>query len=229
MAAGRVAGPQQPPGPRPGGIAPPFRPVPLHRRVRRRSNIVGGCQHHRLEMSIPGGVSVVAGVANVAVQPTHTRQGIMDPDDAPPASTTFTNAASRWPPCSLPKAASTGVSATVSAPSTNSGSWNAPTTPTRGSTMAPGRVVFVEPHEIGQTGSPRSTVRSHRRTHPGVFPKPPHKWEEGIPRPRRQRPGAESKGPRTRRPVLRRLRTGRRGSTVTLPTAATAPLSSSTN
>ena len=39
--------------------------------------IVGGCHSHLLEMSIPGGASVVAGVSNVEVQPTHTRQGIM--------------------------------------------------------------------------------------------------------------------------------------------------------
>ena len=34
------------------------------------SNIVGGCQCHQLEMSIPGGASAVGGVSNVAVQPT---------------------------------------------------------------------------------------------------------------------------------------------------------------
>ena len=39
--------------------------------------IVGGCHSHLLEMSIPGGASVVAGVSNVEVQPTHTRRGIM--------------------------------------------------------------------------------------------------------------------------------------------------------
>lgn len=39
--------------------------------------IVGGCHSHLLEMSIPGGSSVVAGVSNVEVQPTHTRRGIM--------------------------------------------------------------------------------------------------------------------------------------------------------
>ncbi len=39
--------------------------------------IVGGCHSHLLEMSIPGGTSVVAGVSNVEVQPTHTRRGIM--------------------------------------------------------------------------------------------------------------------------------------------------------
>ena len=39
--------------------------------------IAGGCHSHLLEMSIPGGTSVVAGVSNVEVQPTHTRRGIM--------------------------------------------------------------------------------------------------------------------------------------------------------
>ena len=40
-------------------------------------NIVGGAHSHRREMSIPGATAVVAGVANIAVQPTHTRQGVM--------------------------------------------------------------------------------------------------------------------------------------------------------
>ncbi len=39
--------------------------------------IVGGSHSHLLEMSVPGGVATVAGVSNVEVQPTHTRQGIM--------------------------------------------------------------------------------------------------------------------------------------------------------
>ena len=47
-------------------------------------NIVGGAHSHRREMSIPGATAVVAGVANIAVQPTHTRQGVMTRDDAPP-------------------------------------------------------------------------------------------------------------------------------------------------
>ena len=41
------------------------------------ANIVGGAHSHLLEMSVPGGVAAVAGVSNVAVQPTHRRQGIM--------------------------------------------------------------------------------------------------------------------------------------------------------
>ena len=42
-----------------------------------QGNIVGGTHSHRLEMSIPGASAVVAGVANIAVQPTHTRRGLM--------------------------------------------------------------------------------------------------------------------------------------------------------
>ena len=42
-----------------------------------QGNIVGGAHSHKLEMSVPGGSAVVAGVANIAVQPTHTRRGIL--------------------------------------------------------------------------------------------------------------------------------------------------------
>ena len=42
-----------------------------------QGNIIGGAHSHRLEMSIPGASAVVAGVANIAVQPTHTRRGLM--------------------------------------------------------------------------------------------------------------------------------------------------------
>ncbi len=40
-------------------------------------NIVAGAHSHRVEMSIPGVSAVIAGVANIAVQPTHTRRGVM--------------------------------------------------------------------------------------------------------------------------------------------------------
>ena len=42
-----------------------------------QGNIVGGAHSHRLEMSIPGASAVVAGVSNIAVLPTHRRQGVM--------------------------------------------------------------------------------------------------------------------------------------------------------
>lgn len=41
------------------------------------TQIVGGAHSHRQKVSIPGGESAIAGVANIAVQPTHRRQGIM--------------------------------------------------------------------------------------------------------------------------------------------------------
>ena len=42
-----------------------------------QGRIVGGAHSHRQEISIPGGTSPIAGVANIAVQPTHRRRGIM--------------------------------------------------------------------------------------------------------------------------------------------------------
>ena len=42
-----------------------------------KGNIVGGAHSHRVEMSIPGAAAVIAGVANIAVQPTHRRQGVL--------------------------------------------------------------------------------------------------------------------------------------------------------
>jgi predicted acetyltransferase len=42
-----------------------------------QGNIVGGAHSHRVEMSIPGASAVIAGVSNIAVQPTHRRQGVM--------------------------------------------------------------------------------------------------------------------------------------------------------
>ena len=41
------------------------------------TEIVGGAHSHEVEMSIPGSSTIIAGVANIAVQPTHTRQGVM--------------------------------------------------------------------------------------------------------------------------------------------------------
>ena len=42
-----------------------------------QGNIVGGAHSHKVEMSIPGASAVTAGVANIAVLPTHTRRGLM--------------------------------------------------------------------------------------------------------------------------------------------------------
>ncbi len=40
-------------------------------------SVVGGAHSHSIAMSIPGGAARIAGVANIAVQPTHRRQGVL--------------------------------------------------------------------------------------------------------------------------------------------------------
>ena len=40
-------------------------------------DIVGGAHSHQLEMAVPGASAVTAGVANIAVQPTHRRRGVL--------------------------------------------------------------------------------------------------------------------------------------------------------
>ena len=42
-----------------------------------QGQIIGGAHSHKLDMSIPGASAVTAGVANIAVQPTHRRRGVM--------------------------------------------------------------------------------------------------------------------------------------------------------
>ena len=139
------------------------------------NNVVGGCQHHRLEMSIPGGVSVVAGVANVAVQPTHTRQGIMTRmmrrqlDDihhlGEPLAALFASESAIYGRFGY------GVG-------TQHEFWKLER-PYNGYARkyeSPGRVVFVEPDEICQKLP--EVYRRATAGHPGVFPKPPHKWDE---------------------------------------------------
>ena len=42
-----------------------------------QGNIGGGAHSHKVERSVPGASAVIAGVANIAVLPTHTRRGLM--------------------------------------------------------------------------------------------------------------------------------------------------------
>ena len=65
------------PGGSPGG-APGDGSAPGSPHMVDSPHIVGGAHSHLLEMSLPGGgAAPVAGVANVAVQPTHRRRGVM--------------------------------------------------------------------------------------------------------------------------------------------------------
>ena len=139
------------------------------------SRIVGGCQHHRLEMSIPGGASVVAGVANVAVQPTHTRQGIM----TRMMRHQISDIHERGEPLAALFASESAIYGRFGyGVGTQHEFWKLerPYNAYARDYESPGRMVFVEPDEIAAR-LPEVYKRS-TAGHPGVFPKPLHKWEE---------------------------------------------------
>lgn len=139
------------------------------------SNIIGGCQAHRLEMSIPGGASAVAGVANVAVQPTHTRQGVMSR-----MMQRQMNDIHEWgePLAALFASESAIYGRFGYGVGTQHEFWKIDRHHNAYARKyeTPGRISFVEPNEI----SDRLPDVYNRATagRPGVFPKPPHKWVE---------------------------------------------------
>ena len=149
-------------------------------------NIIGGSNSHLLEMSIPGGSSVLAGVSNVAVQPTHTRQGLMTRmlryqfDDfherGEPLSALFASESSIYGRFGY------GVGSVHE-------QWqierrnNAYARPYE----TPGRMVFVEPEDI--TKELPEVSRRSTWDRPGVFQKPPRKWEEDSQAPEHRQGG----------------------------------------
>lgn len=153
-------------------------------------NIVGGCQCHQLRMSIPGGTSAVGGVSNVAVQPTHTRQGIMSRmmlrqfndmhDWGEPLAALFASESAIYGRFGY------GVG-------TQHEFWRIDRHHNAYARKyeTPGRILFVEPDEV-----PDKLPDVYDRAtagRPGVFPKPPHKWEEEA-----RAPDAHDPQPRVR-------------------------------
>ena len=139
------------------------------------SNIIGGCQHHRLEMSIPGGTSVVAGVANVAVQPTHTRQGLM----TRMMRHQMNDIHQRGEPLAALFASESGIYGRFGyGVGTQHEFWQIDRAHNAFARKneSPGRIVFVEPEDIGDKLP--DIFRRSTAGRPGVFPKPPHKWDE---------------------------------------------------
>ena len=139
------------------------------------SNIIGGCQCHKLEMSIPGGTSAVGGVSNVAVQPTHTRQGVM----SRMMRRQFNDMHEWGEPLAALFASESAIYGRFGyGVGTQFESWRIerPYNAYARNYDSPGRIVFVEPGDIAKYLPEiyrRSTV-----DRPGVFPKPPHKWDE---------------------------------------------------
>ena len=138
------------------------------------SNIIGGTQSHRLEMSIPGGTSVVAGVANVAVQPTHTRQGVMSRmmrhqtndihERGEPLAALFASESAIYGRFGY------GIG-TVHEAWKIDRPYNGYARPYE----TPGRIAFVDPADI--TKELPEVFRRSTVDRPGVFQRRPHEWE----------------------------------------------------
>ena len=155
------------------------------------SNIIGGCQAHRLEMSIPGGMSAVAGVANVAVQPTHTRQGVMTR-----MMRRQLNDIHEWgePLAALFASESSIYGRFGYGVGTVHESWKLerPYNAYAKRFESRGRIVFLDPEEAVER-LPEVYERS-TAGHPGVFPKPPHKWVEEASSPDAHEPQPRVRG-----------------------------------
>jgi len=139
-----------------------------------QGNIVGGAHSHKVEMSIPGATSVVAGVANVAVQPTHTRQGIMTMmmrhqindvhERGEPLAALFATESVIYGRFGY------GIGSVYERWSIER-QYNAFARPHK----SPGHMVFVDPVDI-----PKELPEVFRRStvdRPGVFQRPLHHWE----------------------------------------------------
>ena len=160
------------------------------------SNIIGGCQCHQLEMSIPGGTSAVGGVSNVAVQPTHTRQGVM----SRMMNRQFNDMHEWGEPLAALFASESAIYGRFGyGVGTQFESWRIerPYNAYARKHETPGRIVFIEPEEAAKKLP--DIYRSSTDGRPGVFPKPPHKWDE------------ESRAPDARDPEPRVRGRGRGG------------------
>ena len=155
------------------------------------SNIIGGCQAHKLEMSIPGGTSAVAGVANVAVQPTHTRQGVMSR-----MMRRQMNDIHEWgePLAALFASESAIYGRFGYGVGTVHESWQIDRHHTAYARKheSPGRIVFVDTEDaVKQLPEVYKRGTAGR---PGVFPKPSHKWEEEAASPDAHEPQPRVRG-----------------------------------
>ena len=137
-------------------------------------NIIGGAHSHRTEMSIPGGTAVVAGVANIAVQPTHTRQGVM----TRMMHFQINDLHERGDPLAALFARESIIYRRFGY---GMGSFHERWTIDRQHNgylrryESPGRVLFVEP--AGITEEFPEVFRRTTMNRPGVFQRPPHHWQ----------------------------------------------------
>ena len=149
-------------------------------------SIVGGAHSHLLEMSIPGAVSTVAGVSNVAVQPTHRRQGIMSRmmrhqidgihERGEPLAALFATESAIYGRFGY------GVGSVHEQWSLER-AHNAYARRFDG----PGRIVFIDPKDIGKALP--DVMRRSTEGRPGVFQRAPHHWERDAQLPEHRQGG----------------------------------------
>jgi predicted acetyltransferase len=151
-----------------------------------QGNIVGGAHSHRLEMSIPGGAAVVAGVANVAVQPTHRRRGLM----TRMMRHQINDIHERGEPLAALFASESIIYGRFGY---GIGSWYERWTIERQYNgyarpyESPGRIVFVDPADI--TKELPEVFRRSTVDRPGVFQRPSHQWERDSQAPEHRQGG----------------------------------------
>jgi predicted acetyltransferase len=151
-----------------------------------QGNIVGGAHSHRLEMSIPGGSAVVAGVANVAVQPTHRRRGLMTRmmhhqirdihQRGEPLATLFASESIIYGRFGY------GIGSLHERWMIER-QYNGYARPYE----SPGRIVFVDPADI--TKELPGVFRRSTMDRPGVFQRPFHQWERDSQAPEHRQGG----------------------------------------
>ena len=151
-----------------------------------KEDIVGGAHSHRVEMSIPGGSAVTAGVANIAVQPTHRRQGVMTRmlrhqindihERGEPLAALFASESIIY------RRFGYGIGSLHERWMIDR-QYNGYARPYESS----GRIVFVEPADI--TEKFPEVFRRSTLDRPGVFQKPLHQWERDSQAPEHQQGG----------------------------------------
>ena len=151
-----------------------------------QGNIIGGAHSHKLEMSIPGSSSVIAGVANIAVQPTHTRRGVMTSmmhhqihdihERGEPLAALFARESIIY------RRFGYGIGS-VHERWTIDRHHNGYARPYE----TPGRIVFVDPADI--TKELPEVFRRSTKDRPGVFQRAPHHWGQDSQSPEHRQGG----------------------------------------
>lgn len=148
--------------------------------------IIGGCHSHRLEMSIPGGAATVAGVANVAVQPTHTRQGVM----TRMMRHQLDEIHSRGEPLAALFASESAIYGRFGyGVGTLQESWRLerPYNAYARKPESRGRVVFIDPPDLAKDLP--EVFRRATTGRPGVFQRQPHEWQRDAQAPEHRQGG----------------------------------------